>query len=167
MIKDKNYYKNEILNRFNIEWLESKIPYNSNTSLLVTRCSGTKNPKVQDIYYPKELYYGLVPQLFFKKMDIEKLRYGVLSDLHGIVWDDEQIKNYDMPPQEVDDEGFKKLGEVIHNKVKERYPNITQIFFYNTSVIMSYPYFKMLNACGYKSYYFSNLDLLDFRKRLF
>ena len=166
MTKDKAYYKEEILNRFNVKWIESKIPYD-NTCLLVTRCSGTKTNKVQDKYYPKELYQGLVPQLFFKKMDVEKLRYGVLSDLHGIVWDDEQIANYDMPPQAVTDEGFVKLGEIIHNKVLEKYPLVKKIFFYNTSVIMSYPYFKMLKASQYDCYYFSNLQYLDFRKRLF
>lgn len=166
MIKDKAYYKNEILTKFNVKWLECKIPYNE-TCLLVTRCSGTKTNKMQDLYYPKELYQGLVPQLFFKKMDIEKLRYGVLSDLYGIVWDDERIANYDMPPQNVNDDGFIELGHIIHKKISERYPSIQKIFFYNTSVIMSYPYFKMLKASEYDCYYFSNLEYVDFRKRLF
>lgn len=165
----KDFWKNRLLNEFGIEWIESQKMLKNllPDSLLISRCSKTKNILRSGGALPIEFYVSNINKLFYKHCIAGKYRYAILSDLYGIHFDDEYKEFYDIHPSKLNDNDFDRLGKVIRDKTLKKYPNLKRFIFYNTSPKMSIPYFKMLRASGIKTYFISKIDLIDFNRILF
>ncbi len=123
-------------------------------TLLTTRCSVTKavgKPKAR----PKEFYVSPLNLRFYRMCEQLGRRYGILSDLYGIHFDDEELPFYDVHPSELTDDRLIELGRIIGTKCRTR--RIARVAFYNTSPIMSKPYFCMLAASELKVYFLTML----------
>lgn len=161
-------YKKHIMDTWNIktidnvkEFMELVKKYNL---LITTGCSAQKR-EGGGSYKPSELYLGSKNINFYKMMISNKYDFGTLSDLHGLCLEDERYEDYDVHPSQLTIDDFKKLGEGIGLKMKEK--NYNAILYYNPSPIMGSPYFKMLAHSGYPIYYFTKLDITQKRTSLF
>lgn len=122
--------------------------------LITSRCSKTKGIAGG---YPKDLYVSNLNLAFYNAMDINGYYYGILSDLYGLHLCDEEMEYYDVHPSKLEPEDFERLGKLIREKADK--VGAESILFYNTSPIMSSPYFRMLKLSGLKIYYITKIDL--------
>jgi len=144
-------WRQEIEEYFSIQYIE---PYDApNDALWCTRCSADKSNKIRG--KPIEIYTGQVTQRFCSWAETRRQTYGVLSDKLGIVMNDEIFETYDTHPGELTEGDKIRLGEIIGKKVRER--EFNKIIFYNTSPLMSRPYFEMLAASELEVYYITKL----------
>lgn len=136
--------------------------------LWTSRCSKTKG-KNQDIATPKTFYISPLNLLFYRYMEKYSLRYGIISDMYGLHYDDEYLEFYDVHPSTLSQEDKKKLGNMIGKKMIER--DYTKTIFYNTSPKLSIPYFEMLlyakELYNIDIYFITRIKLLDMSKSLF
>ncbi len=148
----------EELKKYNIEYLEggfpSKQPPNARYA---TRCCAIKTdlPRAK----PKDFYLSDEVQIFIKFCINNDFRYAILSDKYGVHFDDEEKDIYDIHPSSLKEDDFKKLGQIIKQRCTEK--GIDTIYYYNTSRLMSIPYFKMLYYSGLKIYYLTSAKLAD------
>ena len=165
----KEFWKNRLLNEFGVDWIENQKMLKNllPDSLLISRCSKTKNIQRMGGALPTEFYVSDINKLFYKYCISGKYRFAILSDLYGIHFDDEYKDFYDIHPSQLTNEDFERLGKIIRDKVLKKYPIIKRFIFYNTSPKMSIPYFKMLRASGIKTYFISKIELLNFDRILF
>ena len=102
-------------------------------------------------------------------MEKYSLRYGIISDMYGLHYDDEYLEFYDIHPSTLSQEDKKKLGNIIGKKMIER--GYTKTIFYNTSPKLSIPYFEMLlyakELYNIDIYFITRIKLLDMSKSLF
>lgn len=169
MKENKEYYIKKMKDEFGIEWIESSsrlMALLCENALLISRCSKNKNMSPGK-KFPQDLYTGTVNKIFYKKCLENNLPFGVLSDLHGICFQDEMYEPYDVHPAQLTEEDFEKLGKIIIDKITKKYPKINTLIFYNTSPKMSLPYFKMIKAAGIKTYFLSKIELINFSRKLF
>ena len=127
-------------------------------ALLTTRCSVTKKGG-QSEAVPKDFYVSPLNLRFYRVCEQLGRRYGILSDLYGIHFDDEELPFYDIHPSELTDDRLIELGTMIGTKCRQR--RIERLAFYNTSPIMSKPYFCMLAASGLETYFLTQLPRFD------
>lgn len=125
--------------------------------LWTSRCSKTKTDKQTAI--PKDFYIGSINLAFYERMELHGLRYGIISDFYGLVMDNETIDSYDLHPTALSAEEKKQLGAVIREKTLAQ--GYDELVFYNSSPLMSRPYFEMLYWSGLPIYFISKLDILD------
>ena len=130
-------------------------------ALWVTRCSKTKNGV--HCGTPKELYVSSVNRYFYKCMEEQSLRYGVLSDKYGLHFDDEVLPYYDIHPSDLTQHDKERLGQIIRDKALSH--GFTQVVFYSPSPLMSVPYFEMLYYSSLNVFYTTKLArcILGFR----
>lgn len=156
----KRDWKKEIADR-NIVFLDTaeKIRkcLNEHKTLITSRCSKTKTGK--DSATPKEFYVSDINLNFYAAMENAGFYYGILSDKYGIHFCDEKLDYYDIHPSELTKEKKVELGKIIGEKVSKL--GYEAIIFYNTSPLLSLPYFEMLENSGLKIYYVSKLDLFS------
>lgn len=133
-----------------------------------SRCSKTKG-KDLDIAIPKDFYISPLNLLFYRYMKKYGLRYGIISDMYGLHYDDEYLRFYDVHPSTLTIDDKKRLGEIIGKKMLQR--NYSKIIFYNTSPKLSIPYFEMLlyakEYYGIEILFITKIGLLDLSKSLF
>lgn len=78
---------------------------------------------------------------------------------YGLCFDDEVIELYDTHPSQLHEKDKINLGKMIKQKCIERGYN--KIIFYNSSPLLSVPYFQMLYFSGIEFFYITNLALLN------
>uniref|UniRef100_A0A6M3IJ24 Uncharacterized protein n=1 Tax=viral metagenome TaxID=1070528 RepID=A0A6M3IJ24_9ZZZZ len=118
-----------------------------------SRCSKTKGGTQQG--KPKDFYVGCINLKFYSWCEARNISYAILSDKYGLYLQDEVKDWYDVHPSSLQDEDFKKLGKLIRDKMK----SIKKwgFLFYNTSPVMSNPYFKMMMYAGGPIYFITSL----------
>ena len=141
---------------YGIPYVTNLVNYSKST-LFTTGCSAKKSGKERGI--PKEMYQGNKNLAFYNTLERNKLDYGILSDFLGIVFKDEVFDDYNVHPSDINDQIKKQLGDIVANKVTQR--GYDQIYFYNTSPLQSRPYFEILQYSGIKSYFITQLSLID------
>lgn len=147
-------WRNEIRERWGIHLLSQYGPL-VGEALWVTRCSRTKSGV--HCGTPKELYVSSANRYFYRCMEKEDLRYGVLSDKYGLHFDDEELPYYDVHPRDLSRHDKEWLGQMIRDKALRR--GFTQVIFYSQSPLMSVPYFEMLYYSGLDIFYTTALSL--------
>lgn len=154
------YWKEDLTNNFKITHIDTSTELSEllkEPILWTSRCSKTKTDT--DRALPRDFYVGPLNLLFYEYMEKFKYKYGIISDFYGMIYYDEYVDNYDVHPSALNDEQKVQLGQVIANRAKERGYN--KVIFFNTSPVMSRPYFEMLHYSGLDVYYISNIRLLD------
>jgi len=146
-------WSQEIRERWGIKGLESADSL-SEAVLWTTRCSKTKSGVHSGT--PKELYTSSVNRYFYRRMEEQGLRYGVLSDKYGLHFDGEKLPNYDIHPSDLSQYDKEWLGQLIRDKALAQ--GFTQIIFYSSSPLMSVPYFEMLHHSGLDVFYTTRVD---------
>lgn len=130
--------------------------------LATSRCSKTKTRKTG---IPKEFYVSQANQQFYKWCEIHKLPYGIFSGLYGLHMFDEVKEFYDIHPSALSELQFRKLAVLIKQKMKER--GYDGFLYFNSSPIMSSPYFYMMQLTKLKMFYISKLIPLNPPKGIF
>ena len=148
-------WRSEIQEYWGIHVLNWHIPL-VREILWVTRCSKTKNGVASGT--PKELYVSPVNKYFYRCMERQGLRYGVLSDKYGLHFDNEELPYYDVHPSDLSQHDKERLGQLVRDKTLAQ--GFTQIIFYNPSPLMSVPYFEILHYSGLEVFYTTRLDFL-------
>lgn len=146
-------WRNEIRERWGI-YVLGQYDLLLGEALWVTRCSKTKSGV--DRGTPKELYVSPVNRHFYRRMEKQGLRYGVLSDKYGLHFDDEELPYYDVHPSDLSQHDKERLGQIIRDKALRQ--GFTQVIFYSPSPLMSVPYFEMLHHSGLDMLYTTRLD---------
>lgn len=131
--------------------------YNPRNTIICSRCSKTKTGKNKAT--PKEFYVSPLNLKFYRSMEKNSLYYAILSDKYGIHFCDEYLDFYDVHPSILTKIQKVKLGGIIRNKCNKR--NYKNIIFYNSSPLMSSPYFQMLLYSGLKIYFVTDLNVFD------
>jgi len=124
--------------------------------LACSRCSKTKTKKTG---IPKEFYVSAPNLQFYHWCEIHKLRYGILSDMYGIHMDDEVKEYYDVHPSKLSESDFRKLAVKIKTRMNEL--GYRGFLYFNSSPIMSSPYFYMMQLTGLKIFYITKLISLN------
>jgi hypothetical protein len=104
---------------------------------LLANCSQTKG-KQGDVAYPRQFYLGEC-QKYMKYAERHNLPFGILSDLYGIHFHDEQLSFYDLRPEMVDS---LELAPKISERLNSR--NITKVLYICESPSRARPYLKFL-----------------------
>jgi hypothetical protein len=146
-------WRQEIHERWDIKGLENADDL-TDPVLWATRCSKTKNGIHSGT--PKELYVSSVNRYFYRCMEEQGLRYGVLSDKYGFHFDNEKLPNYDIHPSDLSQRDRKLLGQLIRDKAVGQ--GFARIVFYSPSPLMSVPYFEMLHHSGLEVFYTTRLN---------
>jgi len=156
VLTPKNW-KNELV-QYDITYLtESKkiIELCKNKRVLpCTSCSKTKG-QGGDREIPENFYISNRNLRFYDWCRKLNLKYGILSDLYGLHYHDELKKFYDIHPSALNLETLKLLGKKIGVKAKDR--NYTTLLFWNSSPLMSRPYFTMMLYSKLKVYFITKL----------
>ena len=127
-----------------------------NGSLLCSRCSKQKI-NVSGKSIPKYLYTGNLNRSFYRWCEFYNFNYAILSDKYGVIYDNEKVERYDKHPSTLEEQDFIKLAQTIKKKMKKgKYKSFT---FYNTSPIMSKPYFYMMYLTGFPIYFITKLHI--------
>lgn len=127
-------------------------------TLLVGNCSSTKGKPGTC----REYYLGKGPQQLMDFAELWKYPYGILSDLHGLCYQDEIIEPYDVAPDQVaNPEG---VGNLIARKARER--KVTRVVYYCTSPLRARPYLRFLYHSGLKVVYTTKLVVAEPAKGL-
>jgi hypothetical protein len=124
--------------------------------LATSRCSKTKTKQTG---VPKEFYVSSQNMAFYNWCERHKLRYGILSDEYGIHMDNEVREYYDIHPSKVSDEGFKKLAGLARAQLDRL--GYQGVIYFNSSPIMSVPYFYLMQLTGTKVFYITKLHNLE------
>lgn len=119
--------------------------------LPVTSCSLGKGFKGT----PSQLYTGVHNVRFYKWCDFNELKYGVLSDLYGLVLWDEVKDLYDVHPSKLDKQGFRKLASKIGFKMESI--DCDKFLFFGLPPVSCRPYFYMMIITGFKIFYTTKL----------
>jgi len=119
-----------------------------------TRCSKTKG-KVGEEALPKDFYVSSQNLQFYSWCEKNKLKYGILSDMYGMHFWNEKKKFYDIHPSSLTDDDFERLGKLIREKMITN--SFDSFLFWNSSPLMSAPYFYMMKLSGLKIFYITKL----------
>jgi hypothetical protein len=92
---------------------------------------------------------------FYKRCEELKIPYGVLSDKYGLHLHDEELSFYDIHPDTLSKQDFRKLGSKIYFKMESL--GCDSFLFFNPSPVPSRPYFRMMITTGFKIYYTTKL----------
>lgn len=132
-------------------------------SLLVcSRCSKTKTKKTG---IPKEFYVSKPNLQFYRWCEVHHLRYGILSDQYGVHMEDEVKEYYDIHPSTLSESQFRELAAKIRKRTLEQ--GCHGFLYFNSSPIMSSPYFYMMQLTGLKIFYITKLIPLNPPKGIF
>ncbi len=149
----------DIIKQYNITYIDNFPCPQLPNQLFITRCSSSKDKDI-NAGTPKQLYTSNIIHNFISFCEKHGFEYAILSDYekYGVMFSNEMIENYDIHPSSVSDIGFRRLGEVVKKRCKEK--SINELYFYNTSPLMSRPYFKMLYYSGIKAFYLTQLRVI-------
>ncbi len=127
--------------------------------LICSRCSKTKGKNTGDKIVPKNLYISSQNIRFYQWCENNRFEYGILSDLYGLFMYNEKKEFYDVHPSSLSEDDFITLSEKIKGQMISR--GFDTFIYYNSSPLMSIPYFKMMILTGFKIFYITKL----FKKR--
>lgn len=125
-------------------------------AVLCSRCSAIKTTTLEKAV-PKDFYLSTINKNFYKWCEFNKFEYAILSDLYGLHWFDVEEKTYDIHPSTLQEEDFHKLAKIIKKRVQDR--GYKSLIFYNSSPVMSKPYFYMMYLTGLPVYFMSKLHM--------
>ena len=115
--------------------------------MLVGTCTRTKSER--QFGTPNQIYVGWLLEELHRTCEHLHIPYGVLSDLHGVVWHDELIETYDAPPDGLQDEDFNALGQKLRAKTQKRYPKLKGFVMITINPVRSRPYARILKGSRY------------------
>ena len=156
---DWENWEQEILDHWRIKRVHTQGDVEAIQSMggmVCTRCSKTK-PVGREKAVPEEFYVSTLNKKFYQWCKVGKYRYAIVSDEYGLHFDDEELPFYDTHPSKLTEENFQELASHIREKAKKRHVN--SLIFWNTSPIMSKPYFYMLFLSGLPLYYLTTLPV--------
>lgn len=133
----KSLLKNYGVSVFHV-WNLSKSP----KEIFVTNCSRSKANISKGT--PAQLYQSPSLKKILKIPNLE--HYAILSDFYGIVFSDQVIETYDMPPSELTDRDLWDRGEGIRSALKSRSLQDAKIVYTCQSPARTVPYLMMLLA---------------------
>ncbi len=149
---DWSDWRTEITRRYRILLLEelSRLP---DTPLWTTRCCKIKGFVKQGL--PRDLYRSPLNQRFYAWTEAHRLRYAILSDKYGLHLDTEVLPVYDLHPSFLTTRDKYRLGRTIRKQATGL--GYRTLVFYNSSPILSKPYFELLAASGLKVFFVTRL----------
>jgi hypothetical protein len=122
-----------------------------------TRCSKTKGSE-GDEAVPRNFYLSRQNIRFYEWAEAYNLEYGILSDLYGMHFWDVKKPFYDIHPSSLTEEQFQELGRLIKEEMDSR--GYRAALYWNSSPVMSVPYFYMFKMAGIQVYYITKLPSL-------
>jgi hypothetical protein len=137
------------------EWLNSPKFFDSTTTLFITPCTAQKSFLKKGT--PAQIYTSPTIQKFYSSM--RGLQHATLSDLYGLVFPDNVIENYDVPPSELS-KCPEKLSQLIDLIAKQVPPHISTLVFCHASPLRSIVYFRLLESLPIKKYYITKLSYI-------
>ena len=129
--------------------------------IVCSRCSKTKG-EIGDKTIPRNFYISKQNIQFYEWCEKYDIYYAILSDNYGLYLCDEEKEFYDVHPSSLTNEQFVKLAEIIKEKMEDN--KWKTFLFWNSSPIMSTPYFYMMKLTGFDIYYITSLPVLGKRK---
>lgn len=153
------HWEVDTLNNYNIKHLKSLKEVKdllNNGAVMCSRCSAIKTTTLQEAV-PKDFYLSTINKNFYKWCEFSKFPYAILSDLYGLHWYDVKEKTYDIHPSSLKEEDFHRLSKIIKERVLDR--GYTSLIFYNSSPVMSKPYFYMMYLTGLPVYFITKLHI--------
>jgi len=145
-------WKEEITEQWGIEVINDSVAVPRHV-LWTTRCSRTKEDRQRGL--PEEMYVSALNRYFYRYVKSHGLRFGVLSDKYGLHLDTERLAYYDVHPRDLSATQKMLLGRLIARKASAK--GFSTILFYNSSPLMSKPYFEMLAHSGLRILYMTRL----------
>lgn len=121
-------------------------------ALWVTRCSKRKSCLTEDV--PRKIYTSPQNQKFYKWAEKSCIPYGTISDLYGLVLNDQAIKTYDLAPSK-ESVVLRVLGEIVGAKC--RWLGWESIIFFCKDYEEAKPYLRILSFSGLKAYWIQEL----------
>lgn len=122
------------------------------TVLPVCNCSAAKG--VEEAI-PRLLYTGQHSLRFYNWCESLDLKYGVLSDLYGLLLWNEKAKSYDIHPSSLTKQKYRKLASKIFFKMESIGCN--QFLYYGIPPVSCRPYFYMMIVTGLPIFYTTKL----------
>ena len=153
------HWEEDTLNNYGIKYLKSLSEIKvllSEGAILCSRCSAIKTVILEKAV-PKDFYLSNINKNFYKWCEFNNFEYAILSDLYGLHWFDVEEKTYDIHPSSLTEEDFHKLSTIIRKRVIDR--GYKSLIFYNTSPVMSKPYFYMMYLTGLPVYFITKLHM--------
>lgn len=122
-------------------------------ALWTTRCCRIKGSVKKGA--PRDLYRSPLNLNFYAWAESRQLRYAILSDKYGLHLDTEILPTYDLHPSTLTAGDKFLLGQTIRDRAaKLGYP---ALIFYNSSPILSRPYFEILAASELTVFFLTRL----------
>lgn len=138
------------------EWLNSSKFFDPATTLFITPCTAQKSLLKKGT--PAQIYTSPAIQKFYSSM--RGLQHATLSDLYGLVFPDNIIENYDVPPSELS-KCPEKLSQLIDLVAKQVPPHISTLVFCYARPLQSVAYFRLLESLPIKKYYTTKLSYIS------
>ena len=120
--------------------------------LWTSRCARTKRvPQGK----PRELYRSDLLEEFYRFVELNRLRYGIVSDRYGLHMDDEVLGYYDVHPSTLSMTDKCNLGATVGRKAVDA--GYGSLVFFAHSPLMSRPYFEILGHSRLEVFYVTTL----------
>lgn len=126
-------------------WLNSSKFFDPATTLFITPCTAQKSLLKKGT--PAQIYTSPAIQKFYSSM--RGLQHATLSDLYGLVFPDNVIENYNVPPLELS-KCPEKLSQLIDLVAKQVPPHISTLVFCYARPLQSVAYFRLLESLPIK-----------------
>jgi hypothetical protein len=138
----KRSWRADILQQWGIKQT-SVTSLDKHDHLWTSRCSRTKEIRAGT---PRELYQSELLREFYNFVHFFRLRYAIVSDLHGLHLDDETLPYYDIHPSTLSQSEKRNLGSIVGRKAMAT--GYRSLVFFAHSPLMSRPYFEILGSSG-------------------
>jgi hypothetical protein len=120
--------------------------------LWTSRCARTKEvPEGK----PQDLYRSDLLEEFYDFVELNRLRYGIVSDRYGLHMDGEILGYYDVHPSTLSNSDKCNLGATVARKAVDA--GCSSVVFFAHSPLMSRPYFEILSHSRLEVFYVTTL----------
>jgi hypothetical protein len=136
----KQSWREDILRRWGIRYTSVE-SLDVHEHLWTSRCSRTKNVSAGK---PRDLYQSDLLEEFYSFAQLNRIRYAIVSDLHGLHLDDEVLAYYDVHPSTLSQSEKRNLGAIVGKKAMAA--GYRSLVFFAHSPLMSKPYFEILGG---------------------
>ena len=144
--------KDEVKKKYAITLCDPKdVPEDA---LWVTRCSRRKSRLERG--FPKEIYTSPQNQEFYLWAEKKGIPYGTISDMYGLVMNDQNIKTYDLAPDKLSDIEKRNLGVAV--RVDCRSLGYESLAFYCKTLEEAKSYLEILSYSRLKVYWVRRLE---------
>ncbi len=109
--------------------------------LWTSRCARTKKVSAGT---PRNLYQSDLLEEFYSFVQLNNVRYAIVSDHYGLHMDDEILSYYDVHPSTLSLLEKRNLGAIVSRKATAA--GYRSLVFFAHSPLMSRPYFDILKS---------------------